>query len=336
MEAAAPIAMISRRTFLHTLPVALLGLPMAEAQQSGKVARVGYLHAGNYVPIKGMGLDALRPGLRDFGWIEGRTVIIESRFAGQQAEKLSAYARELVQIPVDILVTVGTAATQAAAKKATSTIPIVMFPVGDPVEAGFVTSLGRPGGNITGISLNNVDVAAKRLQILKEAVPNATRVGLVVNEASPDFTSLQVKATKKAALQLGMTIDVIGVRDPSELEKALTKSRRVDALVIVPDTTFTQKPGQIAGLALRQRLPATMDLAEFAHLGGLLATSPDYAELYRRGVSQVDKILRGAKASELPVEQPTRYDVTLNLKTAKALGLTIPPSLMLRADTVIQ
>ncbi len=223
---------------------------MAEAQQSGKVARVGYLHAGNYVPIKGMGLDALRPGLRDFGWIEGGTVIIESRFAGQQAEKLSAYARELVQIPVDILVTVGTAATQAA-KKATSTIPIVMFPVGDPEEAGFVTSLGRPGGNITGVSLNNVDVAAKRLQILKEAVPNATRVGLVVNEASPDFTSLQVKATQKAALQLGMTIDVIGVRDPSELEKALTKSRHVDALVIVPDPTFTQKPGQIAGLALR-------------------------------------------------------------------------------------
>ena len=133
-----------------------------------------------------------------------------------------------------------------------------------------------------------------------------------------------------------MTIDVIGVRDPSELEKVLTKSRRVDALVIVPDPTFTQRPGPIARLALRQRLPATMDWAEFARLGGLLATSPDYAELYRRGVSQVDKILRGAKASELPVEQPTRYDVTLNLKTAKALGLTISPSLMLRADAVIE
>ena len=293
MEAAALIAMISRRAFLHTLPVAVLGLPIAKAQQPGKVARVGYLHAGNYVPIKGLGLDALRPGLRDLGWIEGRTVIIESRFAGQQAEKLSAYTRELVQIPVDILVTVGTAATRAA-QIATSTIPIVMFPVGDPVEAGFVASLGRPGGNITSISLNNVDVAAKRLQILKEAVPNATRVGLVVNEASPEFTSLQVKATQTAAGQLGVTIDVIGVRDPSELEKVLTKSRRVDALVIVPDPTFTQKPGPIARLALRQRLPATMNWAEFARLGGLLATAPDYAELYRRGVSQVDKILRGA------------------------------------------
>jgi len=282
-----------------------------------------------------MGLDALRQGLRDLGWIEGRTLIIETRFAGNQAETLSAFAIELVQIPVDVLVTVATAATQAA-RKATNTIPIVMYPVGDPVEAGFVASLGRPGGNITGVALNNLDVAAKRLQILKEAVPNTTRIGLLVNEANPEFTNLQIKATQKAAGQLGIKIDVVGVRDPKDLEKALTKSRHVDALVILPDPLFIPSAERLASLALRHRLPATMDWPEFARLGGLLATVPDYVELYRRGVSYVDKILRGTKASELPVEQANRYDVTINLKTAKALGLTIPPSLLQRADEVIQ
>jgi putative ABC transport system substrate-binding protein len=329
------MALISRRTFLRTLPVALLVTPVAEAQQAGKVARVGYLHAGKYVPLEGMGLDALRPGLRDLGWIEGRTVIIEARFAGDQPETLSALAKELVQIPVDVLVTVATAATQAA-KNATSTIPIVMFPVGDPVAGGFVASLGRPGSNITGVALNNLDVAAKRLQILKEAVPNTTRVGLLVNDANPEFTNLQSHATQKAAGQMGITIDVIGVRDPNNVEKALTMRRRVDALVILPDPLFIRSAERLASLARRRRLPATMDWLEFARLGGLLATAPDYVELFKRGVSHVDKILRGAKASELPVEQAARYDVTINLKTATTLGLTIPPALLLRASEVIQ
>ena len=335
--------MISRRTFLHTLSVPLLTISVAEAQQPGKAARAGYLHPGNYVPTVGprqttsglLGLDTLRQGLRDLGWIEGRTVIIETRFAGDQAEKLSGLAMELVQIPVDVLLTVGTAATQAA-QKATSTIPIVMYPVGDPVSAGFVASLGRPGGNITGIALNNLDVAAKRLQILKEAVPKATRIGLLVNEANPEFTNPQVRATQRAADQMGIKIGVIGVRDPSDLEKALTRSRHVDALVILPDPLFGARAERMANLTLRHRLPATMDSPEFARLGGLLATAPDYLELYRRGVSQVDKILRGTKPSELPVEQASRYDVTINLKTAKALSLTIPPSLLLRADAVVQ
>ena len=198
-----------------------------------------------------------------------------------------------------------------------------------------VASLARPGGNITGVALNNLEVAAKRLQILREAVPKMARVGMLVNDASREFNDLQIKATHKATEQLGITMDVIGVRDPSDLEKAV-KSRRVDALVILPDPLFIVRSEWLASLALRRRLPATMDWTEFARLGGLLATAPDYVELYRRGVSQVDKILRGTKASELPVEQTTRYDVTINLKTAKALGLTIPPSLLLRANEVIQ
>jgi putative tryptophan/tyrosine transport system substrate-binding protein len=222
------------------------------------------------------------------------------------------------------------------AKNATSTIPIVMYPVGDPVSAGFVASLARPGGNITGVSLNNVDVAAKRLEILKEAVPRMTRVGMLVNEANPEWTDLQVKATQKTAGQLGIRIDVVGVRHASDLEEAVAKSRRLDALVILPDPLFVVGAELLARLTLRSRLPATMDWPEFARLGGLLATAPDYAELYRRAVSQVDKILRGAKASELPVEQAMRYNVTINLKTAKALGLTIPQSLLVRADQVIE
>jgi putative tryptophan/tyrosine transport system substrate-binding protein len=304
-------------------------------KQAAKVARVGYLSPGTEVNAPTSDLNVLRQGLRDLGWIEGRTVIIESRFAGDQAEKLSALAMELVQIPVEVLLTVATAATRAA-KNATSTIPIVMYPVGDPVSAGFVASLARPGGNITGVALNNVDVAAKRLQILKEAVPRTTRVGMLVNEANPEWTDLQVKATQKAAGQLGIKIDVIGVRHASDLEEAVAKSRRLDALVILPDPLLVAGAELLARLALRSRLPATMDWTEFARLGGLLATAPDYAELYRRAVSQVDKILRGAKASELPVEQATRYNVTINLKTAKALGLTIPPAVLARADEVIQ
>ncbi len=327
---------MERRRFMAVIAGGLLAAPLAvEGQPPGKVARVGYLHPGEYFPLPVMGLDALRPGLRDLGWIEGHNLVIETRFAGNRAEKLSAFAIELVQIPDDVLVTVATAATRAA-RKATNTIPIVMYPVGDPVEAGFVASLGRPGGNITGVALNNLDVAAKRLQILKEAVPNTTRIGLLVNEANPEFTNLQIKATQKAAGQLGIKIDVVGVRDPKDLEKALTKSRHVDALVILPDPLFIPSAERLASLALRHRLPATMDWPEFARLGGLLATVPDYVELYRRGVSYVDKILRGTKASELPVEQANRYDVTINLKTAKALGLTIPPSLLQRADEVIQ
>jgi ABC-type uncharacterized transport system substrate-binding protein len=310
--------MMTRRTFLHIPPVALFAIPVAEAQQPDKAARVGFLSPANQPPAPTPGLDVLRQGLRDLGWIEGRTVIIETRFAGDQADKLPALAMELVQLPVDVLVAVATAATRAA-QKATSTIPIVMYPVGDPVSAGFVASLGRPGGNITGVALNNLDVAAKRLEILTEAVPNTTRVGLLVNEANPLFTDPQVKATQKAAEGLGIKIEVIGVRDPGDLDKVLTKSGRLHALVILPDPLFV-----------------TMDWAEFARLGGLLATAPDYAELYRRGVSHVDKILRGTKASELPVEQANRYDVTVNLKTAKALGLTIPPSLLVRANAVVQ
>jgi putative tryptophan/tyrosine transport system substrate-binding protein len=326
---------VHRRAFVGSLALGLLTVPLAaEAQQAEKVARVGYLSPGTEVNAPTSALNVLRQGLRDLGWIEGRTVIIESRFAGDQAEKLSALAMELVQIPVEVLLTVATAATRAA-KNATSTIPIVMYPVGDPVSAGFVASLARPGGNITGVALNNVDVAAKRLQILKEAVPRTTRVGMLVNEANPEWTDLQVKATQKAAGQLGIKIDVIGVRHASDLEEAVAKSRRLDALVILPDPLFAVGAELLARLTLRSRLPATMDRAEFARLGGLLATAPDYAELYRHAVSQVDKILRGAKASELPVQQATRYDVTINLKTAKTLGLTIPQSLLLRADQVI-
>jgi putative ABC transport system substrate-binding protein len=331
---------MDRREFIGTLAGGLVAAPLAaEAQSSGKVARVGYLspgHPGGVVDVNApTGFNMIRQGLRDLGWIEGQTVIFEPRFARDDANKLPALAAELVRIPVDVLLTVATAATQAA-KNATAAIPIVMCPVGDPVAAGFVASLARPGGNITGVALNNVDVAAKRLQLLKEAVPKMKRVAMLVNEGNPDATKLQVTATSTAATQLGVRLEIVGVREARELESAVTKLKGTDALIFSPDPLFITEAERLATLALRARLPATMDAKVFAQVGGLMASAPDYAELYRRAASHVHKLLRGAKPSELPVEQATRYDLTINLKTAKALGLTIPQSLLLRADEVIQ
>src|SRR5262245_4473843 len=329
---------MDRRAFLGSI-AGLLAVPLdADAQVPGKIARVGFLHPGD-----GRGLpdnnattfDLLRQGLNDLGWIEGRTVIFEPRYARDEAQMLPVLAAELVRLPVDVVVTVATAATQAA-KNATTIIPIVMM-VGDPVAAHFVASLARPGGNLTGVALNNVDVAAKRLQLLKEAVPRMKRVAMLVNEANPDFTRLQVTATSTAAMDLGIRLEVVGVREAREFEGGVLKLKGTDALIIAPDPLFAAEAERLAILALRARLPATMDAWLFAQAGGLMASAPDYVDLYRRRVaSKVDRLLRGAKAAELPIEQSTRYDLMVNLKTAKALGLTIPPSLLARAGQVIQ
>jgi len=331
--------MISRRAFLGSVALRVLVPPLAaEAQQAGKVARVGFLspgHPGGVVDLNApTAFNIIRQGLRDLGWIEGQTVIFEPRFARDDANKLPALAAELVHIPVDVLLTVATAATQAA-KNATTAIPVVCV-VGDPVAAGFVASLARPGGNITGVALNNLDVSAKRLQLLKEAVPKMKRVAMLVNEANAGFTKLQVTATSTAATQLRIRFEIVGVREARELESAVTKLKGTDALIFTPDPLFITEAERLATLALRARLPATMDAKVFAQVGGLMASAPDYAALYRRAASQVHKLLRGAKPSELPVEQATRYDLTINLKTAKALGLTIPQSLLRRADEIIQ
>jgi putative ABC transport system substrate-binding protein len=330
---------ITRRAIIGALAGGLLAAPLAAgAQSSGKVARVGYLNPGP--PARAFdvnaptGFNIIRQSLRELGWIEGQTVIFEPRYAQDEANKLPALATELVRIPVDVLLTVGTAATQAA-KNATSTIPIVMF-VGDPVAGGFVASLARPDGNITGVALNNLDVVTKRLQLLKEAVPKMKRVAMLVNEANPGFTELQVMATSTAVTQFGLRLEIVGVRNAWELDGAVTKLKRADALLFPPDPLFIAEAERLAKLAVRARLPATMDAKVFAQVGGLMASAPDYAVLFRRTASQVHKLLRGAKPSELPVEQGTRYDLTINLKTAKALGLTIPQSLLLRADEIIQ
>src|SRR5262245_41327486 len=321
---------MNRRTLLYGLGVGLLAAPVAaEAQPPGKIARVGFLNINAPTTF-----DLVRQGLQDLGWIEGKTLVFEVRNARDEADKLPALAGELVRLPVDVVVTVGMAATHAA-QNASTAIPIVML-VGDPIAAGFVASLARPGGNITGVALNNVDVAAKRLQLVKEAGPKIKRIAMLVNEANPGFTKLQVTATSTAATQLGVRLEIVGVRQAQELESAVTRLKGTDALIILPDPLFAAEAERLATLALRARLPATMDVKVFAQGGGLMASVPDYAELYRRAASQIDKLLRGAKASDLPVEQATRYDLTINLKTAKALGLTIPPSLLLRADQVIE
>ena len=328
---------MNRRAFVTGLAAVLAAPLAAHAQPPDKTSRVGFLHPGDGTGLADTNattFDLLRRGLNDLGWVEGKTVVFEPRYGRDEAQKLPALAMELVRLPVDVLVTVGTEATRAA-KNATRTIKIVML-VGDPVAARFVASLARPGGNLTGIALNNVDVAAKRLQLVKAAVPGMKRVAMLVNDANPDFTKLQVSATSTAAMDLGVRLEIVRVRHIREVESAVLRLKAIDAFIIVPDPLFHADAERLATICLRARLPATMDAKLFAQGGGLMATAPDYVELYRRRVlSQVDKLLRGAKPSELPVEQSTRYDLTINLKTAKALGLTIPPALLARADQVI-
>ena len=328
---------MDRRAFVGGIAALLATRLHAEARAPETTSRVGFLHPGDGTGLADTNattFDLLRRGLNDLGWVDGKTVVFEPRYGRDEAQKLPALAIELVRLPVDVLVTVGTAATQAA-KNATRTIPIVML-VGDPVAARFVASLARPGGNLTGVALNNVDVAAKRLQLVKSAVPRLKRVAMLVNDANPGFTKLQVSATSTAATDLGVRLEIARVRHMSEVERAVFRLKGIDAFIIVPDPLFHADAERLATICLRARLPATMDAKLFAQGGGLMASAPDYVELYRRRVpSQVDKLLRGTKPSELPVEQSMRYDLTINLKTAKALGLTIPPSLLLRADQVI-
>jgi putative ABC transport system substrate-binding protein len=304
----------------------------AEAQQTGKVWRVGFLDPSRpAVPFT-----EFRQALGKLGYVEGKNLILEQRFAEDRLERLPRLAAELVNLHVDVLVTIATPATLAA-KAATATIPIVMS-AGDPVGAGIVQSLNRPGGNITGVALNNVEVAAKRLQLLAEAVPGLSRVAVLANQMNPTFTALQNGQTRKAAERIGVAVQLVEVRGPGGLAEAFVAMSRehADAAIILPDPTFRVHGKLIAELALKQRLPSTADDRRFVEAGGLLAYAPDYNEFNRRLAWFVDRVLKGAKPAELPVEEPTKFELVINLTTAKALGLTIPQTLLLRADQVIQ
>ncbi len=328
--------MVDRRTFLAGAGMVLLATPLAaEAQAAGKVPRVGFLSAfsPSDVPLWRAGL---QKGLRDLGYTEGRDVAIEYRYAEGRLDRLPGLAAELVRLQVDVIVAETTPASLAA-KQATNKIPIVMTIAGDPVGSDVIPSLARPGGNITGLSLQLSDVTAKRLQLLREVVPRVSRVAILWNSASP-VTSPQFIEAQAAAPGLGIKLESVGVRAPDDFERAFQAAtrRRTGALLVLDDFLLTRHVRQIAALTVKNRLPAMAGIAEFAEAGGLVVYGPNFPDVSRRAATYVDKILKGAKPADLPVEQPTKFDLVINLKAAKALGLTIPQTLLGRADQVIE
>jgi len=326
---------VTRAALTVVLAFGILAAPLAaEAQQAGKVYRIGFLGTGSeglYTDL----LQGLRAGLRELGYVEGRSVF-EYRFADDKHDRLPGLATELVRSKVDVILAHGSPAIRAA-KHATSTIPIVMVGGGDPVGTGFVASLARPGGNITGLSTIDVGLAAKRLELLKEALPKLSRVAVLRNPNNPSG-DLQLRETQAAARSLGIEIQLFDVRDPKELESAFSVmgKARADAVTVIADPLFLSQQKQIANLATTKRLPSVFARSENVQSGGLMSYGPTLADLFRRARTYVDKILKGAKPADLPVEEPTRMYLVINLKTAKALGLSIPSSVLARADQVIE
>jgi putative ABC transport system substrate-binding protein len=314
----------------------VLGAPLAaEAQQAKKVYRIGVLEPTPRTRNVA-NLDAFRQGLRELGYVEGQDVVIDYRSVDGGTERLSHFAQELVRLKVDIIVTRGTPAV-IAAKNATRTIPIVMAAGGDPVATGVVASLARPGGNVTGLSAFTSELSSKRLQLLKEAVPGAGRIAALLNSGNPAGEA-EWRAIELAARRVGLQAQLLDVRKAEDLERAFDAAieHRADALIVGLDTVMQNAIGLIVSLSAKHRLPSMYLSREFVDAGGLMAYGVSYPDLYRRAATYVDKILRGAKPRDLPIEQPTKFELVINLKTAKVLRLTIPPSLLLRADQVVE
>ena len=303
----------------------------AEAQQPGKIARVGVL-----TPTFAVGLEPLHQGFRDLGYVKGKNLAIEYRFAEGKLDRLPALAAELVALKVDVIVAVGGPSVQAA-KRATETIPIVMTNAGDPVEQGFVASLARPGGNITGLSSFTTDLAGKRLELLREIILKLSRVAVLWH---PDAigSTLAWKESQLAAREQGLQLQSLEVRGHEDLDGAFraASKERAQALVALRSPTVAIERKRIAELAIKNRLPVIYDDIAYVEAGGLMSYGTKHADLYRRAAIYVDKILKGAKPADLPVEQPTKFELVINLKTAKQIGLTIPPNVLARADKVIK
>jgi len=305
----------------------------SEAQPAGKVPRIGFLV---FVSSEGR-YRGFQQGLRDLGYIEGQNIAIEFRSADGSLERLSDLADELVRLQVDVLVAGSTEGANVA-KRATSTIPIVMANVADPVGFGLVSSLAKPGGNITGLSTMSADLSGKRLELIKEVVPRLRRIGVLWYPDSPNNVA-GLKVLKAAAQSLGVDVRPLGIRPPvPEIDQAFGTAInwRADALIALDDALIISNRTRIIALAARHRLPAVYGYREFPDAGGLMAYGPSRHDMYRRAAAYVDKILKGAKPADLPVERPTKFELVINLKTAKVLGLTVPPSLLARADEVIQ
>ena len=305
----------------------------AEAQQTGRVYRVGFLAgtSADTVPLR-----SLREGLRELGYVEDRNITFEYRFAYDRNEQLPTLAAELVRSKVDVIVTHASPATRAA-KQATSTIPIVMVSIGDPVGAGFVASIARPRGNVTGLSNNDTGLAAKRLELLKEALPKLSRVAVLRNPANPSVAS-QFREAEAAARSLAIEVQAVDVQDPKDLDAAFSTmaKARAGAVTVMGDPLFLSQQKRVADLALRKRLPSIFPRSENVEAGGLMSYGATLADMYGQAAVYVDKILKGAKPGDLPVEEPTRMYLVINQKTARALGLTIPSELLRRADQVIE
>ena len=308
----------------------------ADAQQADRVYHIGYLSAPTRESVK-QALEAFLRQLRELGWIEGRNLVIEYRWAEGNVERLPDLASDLVRRQVDLIVApAGSAAL--AAKNATTRIPIVMIFPGDPVELGLVASLNRPGGNVTGTTFTpSPDIFGKQLQILKEAAPSITRVAILSSPAEPGWVA-QVREVDRAARSLGIRLQHVEARGPEDFERAFAAMarERAEALLVGRDTTFLVHGARIAELALKGRLPTMYSFRESVEVGGLMAYAVNMSDFIGRAAGYVDKILRGANPADLPVEQPTKFELTINLKTAKALGLAMPQSLLARADVVIR
>jgi putative tryptophan/tyrosine transport system substrate-binding protein len=324
-----------RRDFISLVGAASIAWPLAaRAQQTGKLPKLGFLTAGS--PGATFALPALLAGLRQLGWIEGKTIVIEYRYAENRNDRLAELAAELVRLNVDVIVAAGTLAPLAA-KQASTTIPIVMTSAGDPLESGLVASLAQPGGNVTGLSLMMGDVSGKRVELLKELVPGLARVAVLWNATNPYSTAV-FKETEDAARTLAIDVQSLGVKDPADFASAfeLARQKRPEALFTIDDPLTLSQRDPILSFAAAQRLPAIYGVREFATAGGLMAYGASVPDLYRRAAAYADKILRGAKPSALPVEQPTKFDFVINLKTAKAIGLVVPQTLLVAADEVIE
>ena len=326
---------MKRRDFITLLGGAAAGWPLAaRAQQPGKLPTIGFLD-GATPSIESQRVAAFVQRLRELAWVDGRNVAIESRWAEGRPERVSEIAAEFVRIRVDVIVTVGTSLALAA-KQATSAIPIVFAGVGDPVGTGLVASLARPGGNATGLSNQSPDLASKRVELLRDVIPGLRRLAVMAYVSNPSCV-LEMGEAQAAARKLGLEVTTSEIRRAEDITPAFEALRdRVDALYLCPDPLLMTNRTRINILAVGERLPTMHGLREYVEAGGLISYGSNFPDLLRRAADFVDKILRGAKPADIPVEQPTKFDLIINLTTAKALKLTIPEALLLRADEVIE
>ncbi len=326
---------MSGKIFIGLLATLLLKTAIATAQQPTKVPSIGFLSSRSPDAEKSR-LAALQQGLQELGYVEGKNILVEKRYAAGRFDRLPDLASELIRAQIAVLVTTGTPAAQAA-KNATSTIPIVIGNAGDPVGTGLVASLARPGGNVTGFSVLNTELSGKRLELLKEVVPRLSRVAILLNPANP-INPLQVTEIQSAAPALGVTLLPSEVKGADEIDRSFTamKKERIGALIVLGDPLLETHRTRIAELAVKSHLPAIYSLAPYVEAGGLMSYGTNFDDLYRRAATYVDKILKGAKPGDLPVEQPTKFEFIINLKAAKQIGLIVPPNVLARADRVIR